>query len=111
MGSARPSSGASQNKDRVTNTRASTSQATSARKMPSGQVITYRSSSALMCGEVRRVTNATRSGSLRLSDPTVARNGFGSSIGFRFLSFPFAAVQPTVLADAPKVYRDEKKGY
>src|ERR1700674_531566 len=108
MGSARPSSGASQNNESVTNTMANTSQATNTRKMPSGQVITYKSSSALMCGEVRRVTNATRSGSLRLSDPTVARNDFGSSIGFHLVGFGFAGfrvagVEAAVLANAPEV--------
>src|SRR5690349_5291855 len=103
MGSASPSSGASQNKAINTSAIATTSTATAARNSASGQVITSASSLVLTCGEVRRVTNATRTGFLRLSEPRPAVKSFGSLMGFGL-----PCVQAAVLANAPEVNADEQ---
>src|SRR6202790_3467541 len=82
MGSASSSSGASQKSASSTSAIPSISMATAARNKVSGQVITNASSFALTCGEVRRVTNATRPGDRRLSESSAAVKFLGSLMGF-----------------------------
>src|SRR4029077_7374717 len=64
--------------------------------------------SALTCGEVLRVTNATRTGDLRLSDSTSASNFTGASSGFGSLMRPgLFGMQAAILADSPEVNCDQ----
>src|SRR6202030_2704750 len=104
MGSASSSSGASQKSASSTSAIPSISMATAARNNVSGQVITNASSFALTCGEVRRVTNATRPGDRRLSESSAALKFLGSLMGFRS-----PCVETAVFADAPEMYAYEQK--
>src|SRR5689334_9186481 len=105
MGSASSSSGASQSSASRTKAIPNISIATAARKSVSGQVITRASSVALTCGEVRRVTNATRTGDRRLSESNAASNFLGSLMGLNL-----SRVEAAVLADAPEVNADQQDG-
>src|ERR1035438_6219844 len=66
--------------------------------------MTFFSSRARTCGEVRRVTNATRTGVRRLSESMDAEKSFGSLIGL------LPGVQSAVLPNPPEVNGQEQHG-
>src|ERR1035441_9071673 len=66
--------------------------------------MTFFSSRARTCGEVRRVTNGTRTGVRPLSESMDALKSFGSLIGL------LPGVQSAVLPNSPEVNAQEQDG-